>query len=214
VRRRPRPRFLVGSFQTGTFDQWLRCQNVTVRSIPCSSFRTPTDSMQVQTDVVRPGGKFAAQLELRRWRTSQGIRSDDRAEVSGEERTGANEGDDLWCRWSTLFDVNFPGTHRTSFLRPPNGMSTSKDHPSRDRRRRFGSWAPIAGGSVDKWNGPGNQGSPSTPWRAPVIDGVWNDIKVHIKWSVCDAVGLIELWHNGAPQTFECKPVPFTRRTS
>ena len=57
----------VGSFQTGNFDQWPWCQNVAVGSIPCSSFRTPTYSMQVQCKptVVRPGRKFAARFELR-----------------------------------------------------------------------------------------------------------------------------------------------------
>src|SRR5271169_509503 len=48
----PRPIF-VGGFQTGNFDQWPWCQNVAVGSIPCSSFRTSTYSMHVQTNVVR-----------------------------------------------------------------------------------------------------------------------------------------------------------------
>lgn len=93
-------------------------------------------------------------------------------------------------------------------------MPTSKDHP----RSRSPSAVWVVGADrwgivADKWNGSGNQGSAFTPWRAPVIDGVWDDIEVHIKWSVCDHVGFVELWHNGAPQTFGCKPLQFTRRT-
>jgi Polysaccharide lyase len=52
------------------------------------------------------------------------------------------------------------------------------------------------------WNAPGDLGPVFAPWSAPVIRGVWNDIKVHIKWSVRDDVGFIEFWHDGAPQTF------------
>jgi hypothetical protein len=134
--------------------------------------------------------------------------------VSGEERTGGNEGDDLWYRWSTPFDVNFPAPqdefseasqwHANQQGSPPVAIAVGGLGRGADR------WGIV----VDKWNRPGNQGSAFTPWRAPVIDGAWNDIKVHIKWSVRDDVGFIELWRNGAPQTFGCKPVQFTRRTS
>jgi hypothetical protein len=37
----------VGDYETGNFAQWPRCQNVAVRGVPCSSFRTSTHSMQV-----------------------------------------------------------------------------------------------------------------------------------------------------------------------
>jgi Polysaccharide lyase len=103
----PGPIF-VGDYETGNFDQWPWCQNVAVRSVPCSSFRTSTHSMQVQTNVVRPGRKFAARFEVRHGDQPKGICCGDRAEVSGNERAQANEGDDLWYQWSTLFDENFP----------------------------------------------------------------------------------------------------------
>ena len=39
-----------------------------------------------------------------------------------------------------------------------------------------------------------------------MVRGVWNDIKLHIKWSASDNVGFIEFWLNGAPQTFTDTP--------
>jgi hypothetical protein len=186
----------VGGFQTGNFNQWPWCQNVAVGSVPCSSFRTSTHSMQVVTNVVRPGSKFAARFEVRHGDQPKGICCGDRAEVSGEAPTEANEGDDLWYQWSTLFDENFPAG--------PEWSVVSQWHANQQ-----GS-PPVAialvgadrwGIVLATWNAPGDRGPTFTPWSAPVIRGVWNDIKLHIKWSVHDDVGFIELWHDGVPQT-------------
>jgi hypothetical protein len=52
------------------------------------------------------------------------------------------------------------------------------------------------------------RGSSFTPWSGPVVRGVWNDIKLHVKWSASDDVGFIEFWLNGAPQKFAAAPCP------
>jgi hypothetical protein len=191
----------VGDYETGNFDQWPWCQNVAVRSVPCSSFRTSTHSMQVQTNVVRPGRKFAARFEVRHGDQPKGICCGDRAEVSGGERAQANEGDDLWYQWSTLFDENFPVGPEWSVVSqwhanqdgpPPVAIDAGGATLSDDR------WGIV----LATWNAPGDRGPTFMPWSAPVIRGVWNDIKLHIKWSVRDDVGFIELWHDGVRQTF------------
>jgi hypothetical protein len=166
--------------------------------------------MQVQTNVVRQGSKFAARFEVRHGDQPQGICCGDRAEVSGEERTGANEGDDLWYQWSTLFGEDFPAGQEWSVVSqwhahregsPPVAIAAGGATLSSDR------WGIV----LTIWNAPGDRGPTFTPWSAPVNRGVWNDIKVHIKWSVRDDVGFIELWHNGAPQTFSAPCAGQTR---
>jgi Polysaccharide lyase len=193
----------LGDFETGNFDQWPLCQNVAVGSVPCSLLGAPTYSMQVEDNVVRQG-KFAARFELR-----HGDRPGccgDRAEVSGHAATPAaatraEEGDDLWYQWSTLFDDNFPAGQGWSVVSqwhakadgsPPIALA----NPAGDR------WGIV----LRTWNAPGDEGPRFTPWSAPIIRGVWNDIKAHIKWSASDDVGFIEFWLNGAPQTFTDTP--------
>jgi hypothetical protein len=190
----------VGDFETGNFDQWPVCQNVAVWSVVCRALGPPTYSMQVENHVVRQG-KFAARFELRQGDVPAGMCCGARAEVSGEAATRADEGDDRWYQWSTLFDAEFPAGQGWSVLSqwhayaegsPPLAIAVVADR-----------WA-IA---LTKWNSPGDQDPQKfEPWSAPVVRGVWNDIKMHIKWSARDDVGFIEFWLNGAPQVFTDAP--------
>jgi hypothetical protein len=62
---------------------------------------------------------------------------------------------------------------------------------------------------LTKWSTPGQVDPPQyEPWSTPLVRGVWNDIKMHIKWSARDDVGFIELWVNGVPQLFTDAPCP------
>lgn len=35
-----------------------------------------------------------------------------------------------------------------------------------------------------------------TPWKAPLVRGVWHEFIFHVKWSSDPSVGFVELWHN------------------
>ena len=205
----PPPRLqasFIGDFESGNFDQWLNCQNIAVGGVPCNEFKTPTYSMAVETDVVRQG-RFGARFEVRQGDQPPGICCSDRAEVSGETATGANEGDDRWYQWSTMFGDGFPARQGWSVIAqwhanadgsPPVAFNVGPTNVAADRWGIF----------LSTWNAPGDPGPLFAPWSAPVVRGVWNDIKVHVKWSSSDAIGFIEFWLNGAPQTFTAAPCP------
>jgi Polysaccharide lyase len=196
----------VGDFETGNFDQWPICQNVTAGSEPCASVPDQGYSMQVENTVVRQG-RYAARFEVRQG--DKPLCCGDRAEVSGEAPTGANEGDERWYQWSTMFDNNFPADQGWSVV--------SQWHAGSDGSPPLSIVAGPTAGQTDiganrwgvmmsTWNSPGDAGPTFTPWSAPLVRGVWNDIKLHVKWSASDKVGYLEFWLNGAPQTFGSAP--------
>jgi hypothetical protein len=131
----------------------------------------------------------------------EGVCCGDRAEVSGEAATRADEGDDLWYQWSTLFDESFTAGHGWSVLSQWHAYGEGSP-PVAIANPTAGRWGIV----LVTWNAPGDQGPRFTPWSAPLVRGVWNDIKVHIKWSASDDVGFIEFWLNGAPQMFTAAP--------
>ena len=209
------PASFIGDFETGNFDQWTYCQNVTIGSVPCSEKNTaPLDAlmahatyaMAVETNVVRQG-KFAARFEVRRGDQPKGMCCGDRAEVESGDATAADEGDDRWYQWSTMFGDGFPAGQGWSVVSqwhanqdgsPPLAINAGPVNVSADR------WGIV----LNTWNAPDDSGPVFTPWSAPVVPGVWNDIKLHVKWSVSDNVGFIEFWLNGAPQKFAAAPCP------
>lgn len=197
------PPLFVGDFETGNFDQWPVCQDVAVYSVACSSMQEQTYSMRVETDVVRQG-KYAARFEVRHGDQPAGLCCGDRAEVSGDDATFADEGDDRWYQWSTFFGDGFPTSkwsvvsqwHADVDGSPPLAFVVGGEEMGADR------WGIVA----TTWNGPGNPGPRYTPWSTPMVRGVWNDIRLHVKWSADPNVGLIEFWLNGEPQTFQNEP--------
>lgn len=198
------PPGFVGDFETGNFDQWPICQNAAVGSVACTSYQGPSHSMQVEQNVVRQG-RFAARFELRPGDQPSQPCCGHRAEVSGEAQTAAGEGDDRWYQWSTMFGGDFPAGDGWSVVSqwhanrdgpPPVAISAGPTNVSSGR------WGLV----LSTWNGPGNPGPTFTPWSAALVRGVWNDLKLHIKWSESDASGFIELWLNGSPQTFTAAP--------
>jgi hypothetical protein len=192
----------VGDFETGNFNQWPVCQNVAVKSVVCTAIGAPTYSMQVQDQVVRQG-RYAARFEVRHGDTPAGICCGARAEVSGEAATRADEGDDRWYQWSTLFDTDFPSQRGWSVLSQWHAYADGGSPPVAIANSTPGRWGIV----LTKWTSPGQQSPPQfEPWSTPVVPGVWNDIKMHIKWSASDDVGFIELWINGAQQVFTDAP--------
>ncbi|MFI6865272.1 polysaccharide lyase [Nocardia sp. NPDC050406] len=202
----PRPHSFVGDFETGNFDQWANCQNVVVTSGPCENYRTPTDSMRVENTVVRQGD-YAARFEVRRGDTPGTLCCGDRAEVSGEEATRANEGDERWYQWSTRFEQGFPATQGWSVV--------SQWHADEDGPPPLAIAAGPTNVDVDHWGvvvstyrGPGDPITTWTPWAKQITPDLWNDIKLHVKWSTKDTVGFIELWVGGERQVFDAAPCP------
>ncbi|KAA0023837.1 polysaccharide lyase [Antrihabitans cavernicola] len=193
----------IGDFETGNLNQWQNCQDVQVVSLPCNLVG-PSQSISVESDVVRQG-RFAARFQVRGGDQPAGLCCGDRAEVSGEGATAANEGDDRWYQWSTRFDTGFPATQGWSVVSqwhaiqdgsPPVAIDSGPVNISPNH------W----GITVSTWNAPGIAGPTFTPWSAPIDRGAWNDIKMHIHWSANDSFGFIEFWLDGARQTFTAAP--------
>ena len=117
----------------------------------------------------------------------------------------ANEGDDRWYQWSTMFGDGFPAGQGWAVVSqwhakidgvPPLVINAGPVDVGTDRWGIF----------VTTYNSPSDRGPAFTPWSAPVVRGVWNDIKLHVKWSAFDDVGFFEFWLNGVPQTFAAAP--------
>jgi hypothetical protein len=194
----------VGDFETGNFDQWPNCQSVDLVTGACKQVGSASPSMRVQSDVVRQGD-YAARFEVRPGDQPKGICCGDRAEVSGEDRTAANEGDDRWYQWSTMFGEGFPADqgwgvisqwHADAGGSPPLAFSTGPVNVDAGR------WGIV----LTTWEAPGVQGPVYTPWSAPVVRGVWNDVRIHVKWSGRSDTGFVEFWLNGVPQKFVAAP--------
>ncbi|MGB3482215.1 MAG: polysaccharide lyase [Mycobacterium sp.] len=192
----------VGDFETGNFNQWPVCQDVAVGSVTCSKLDGSGYGMRVEDQIVRQG-RFAARFELRHGDVPTGICCGARAEVSGDAAVQAGEGDERWYQWSTRFGEEFPSGVGWSVL--------SQWHADADGSPPVAILANVTadrwGIVLTKWDSPNDQDPPKfAPWSAPVVRGVWNDIKMHVKWSARDDIGFIELWINGAPQVFTDAP--------
>ncbi|MGV9414110.1 polysaccharide lyase [Nocardia sp. NPDC003693] len=194
----------VGDFETGNFDQWANCQNVAVSSTPCADYTDPTDSMRVETSVVRQG-EYAARFQVGEGDTPDRICCGARAEVSGEDATRADEGDERWYQWSTRFESGFPADRGWTVLSqwhaeedgsPPLAVAAGPTNVSENH------WGIV----ISTWNGPGDAGPTYTPWSMQLVPDVWNDIKLHVKWSARDTDGYVELWLGGQRQTFDASP--------
>ncbi len=197
-----RPIF-VGDFETGNFSQWPNCQNVVVGTAQCSGL-PPSHSMSVETSPVRQGN-FAARFEVRHGESPANICCGDRAEVSGERASASYDGDERWYQWSTMFGPDFPAGQGWSTISqwhaevdgpPPVFFAVGPTNVAAGR------WGLV----LSTRTGATEMGPVYVPWSAPVVPGVWNDIKMHVKWSTRDDVGFVELWHNGIPQRFTAEP--------
>ena len=108
VRRRPRPRSLLVASKRAT-----SISGPGVRTSPwgVSLQFVPHPDLQhagaVQTNVVRPGRKFAARFELRHGDQARAYAVATVPRSAARSARGPTKRH-LWYRWSTLFDVNFP----------------------------------------------------------------------------------------------------------
>lgn len=102
-----------------------------------------------------------------------------------------HSGDDAYAGFSTYFPTNFPTIpHWFQFAElygppfvgsPPIGIDVEGN--------RMGLWR-------DSTNNYDN------PWSVPLQRGAWLDIVLHVKFSSDPTVGFIEIWLNGAQQSF------------
>ncbi|NNH70785.1 hypothetical protein HLB23_13070 [Nocardia uniformis] len=200
----PRGDSFVGDFETGNFDQWENCQNIVVTSGPCVNYPKPNDSMRVERSVVRQG-QYGARFEVRQGDMPAELCCGDRAEVSGGEATRADEGDERWYQWSTRFEGGFPADQGWSVLSqwhadedgpPPLAIAAGPTNVENDH------WGLV----ISTWWAPGNPGPTYTPWRTRIVPDIWNDIKLHVRWSARDSAGFVELWVGGERQMFDAAP--------
>lgn len=169
-----------GDFETGGLNQWGGLQ------------RVATDRISVVRSPVRQGS-FAARFEVRNGDNPIGF--GDRAEV--QSSTGESEGDDRWYSWSTMLAADYPSSSAWQVI--------TQWHANADGSPPLGFY--VSGESIllqaNRYSGAGSSIGTSTIWRGPLRRGQWQDIRMHVKWSGSDATGFVELWINGARQTFD-----------
>jgi hypothetical protein len=167
-----------GGFDTGTLGGW-------------GVIRAAPDRLTTVTSPVRQGA-YAAKFSVDDSDIAPATATGDpRAQLNSDPMS--REGDDQWFGWSTFFPADFPAVPTSGFFcffqwhgQPWSGSPRLAFY--------------VAGGNVlfirdDVYNY-------DRPWSGPLVRNAWQDFVVHVKWSKDANVGFIELWFNGAQQTF------------
>jgi hypothetical protein len=177
----PGRELMRADFETGNLSQWDSVQAVA------------SDRIQVVGSPVRQGSR-AGKFTVHSGDDPLGGNYGDRAEVSLD--TNESEGDERWYTWSTMVGTDMPRTSQFQVIsqwhsrengQPPVAFFAENDslvlmiHPH---------------------SSPGNLIRYVRAWSGPLRRGEWQDITMHVKWSGSDAIGFVELWINGARQTF------------
>lgn len=177
----PGRELMRADWETGNLSQWDSVQAVS------------SDRIQVVGSPVRQGTR-AGKFTVHSGDDPLGGNYGDRAEVSLD--TNESEGDERWYAWSTMVGTDMPRTNQFQVIsqwhsqangQPPVAFFAENDslvlmiHPH---------------------SSPGNLIRYVRAWSGPLRRGEWQDITMHVKWSGSDAIGFVELWINGARQTF------------
>jgi hypothetical protein len=177
----PGRELMRADWETGNLSQWDSVQAVA------------SDRIQVVGSPVRQGAR-AGKFTVHSGDDPLGGNYGDRAEVSLD--TNESEGDERWYTWSTMVGTDMPRTSQFQVIsqwhsrengQPPVAFFAENDslvlmiHPH---------------------SSPGNLIRYVRAWSGPLRRGEWQDIVMHVKWSGSDAIGFVELWINGARQTF------------
>ncbi len=156
-----------GDFETGNITQYSGAQRVSADRL-----------LVVQSPVAQ--GRYALKATVRQ--------GDDPINSSGNRNElvyqgHEAEGSEYYYRWQVMFAPDFPSAR---------------------------TWQVFT-----QWHHEGCCGSPPveffvygeeirftltdsvTPWRTPLVRGVWQDFILRVKWSSDPNVGFVELWHNG-----------------
>jgi hypothetical protein len=176
----PGTELVRADFESGDLSAWNGIQ------------RVADDRIRVVSDQVKQG-RYAARFEVRNGDNPIGF--GDRAEV--QVSTGESEGDERWYAWSTMFAPDFPSYatwqvvsqwHANANGSPPVAFMAEGDSLVL---------------KIHRHSGPGSVIEIRNIWRGSLRRGQWQDIMLHVKWSGDDAVGFIELWIDGVPQTMD-----------
>jgi len=157
----------TGDYSTGDVSQWNTVEAVA------------PDRLTVQTETAPHSAKYALRTLVE---PGDLVFNGNRAELDYTTDRPA-EGDDRYYRWQTMFPSDFE---------------------SADYWQIFTQWHQyVAGGSpplaIMAWGQNIKLGNNLDHyyWTAPLVLGVWHDFVVHVKWSVDDTVGGVELWYDG-----------------
>lgn len=208
----PTAQLFNGDYETGDLSQWDVCQSI-AHNNPCSTMPAHY-SISAVSDVKRQGN-YAARFELRDGDCPPEIcQFGERTEVQETGVTsGGQEGDERWYQWSTQFSAQFPSNHASQGWGLVNQW-----HANAAGSPPVGMYVDVADGQwglrIHQQSSPGVFINNYVPWKTPLSNGAWQDIKLFIKWSTNDAVGFIELWHNGVQQTFTAAPCAGQTRCS
>jgi hypothetical protein len=102
-----------------------------------------------------------------------------------------HNGDDMYISFSEYFPVGFPSTATWFQVAELYGQPYGGSPP-------LGVY--VVGNNLvlgrDVTHGY------DAPWKAPIQQGVWQNIVLHVKFSPDPTVGFVEIWDNGVQQTF------------
>ena len=195
---------LVGDYETNNLSQWAVCQMVSYND-PCSGYKTQTYRMQTQTSVVRQG-KYAARFEVRDG-DYPGFPSGERSEVNESGSVNGTVGSERWYQWSFQLANGFPVARDWQVYSQWHGYIDGSPPIAIGANSWFfpnGQWGIDVNSYTSSNTDTGR--TEYAIWKTPQKTGVWNDIKLHIKWSPDPTVGFIEFWYNGVRQTFTGAP--------
>lgn len=190
----PGQQIFNGDFETGNFHQYPLCQTKTYNSA-CSGMPTSGYSLSIV-----PGhqGSYAGRFEVRDGDVP--FCCGERAQIVDETPTPTEvEGKDLWYDWSFKIDQQYPITpdwqvlmewHSDMDGSPPLAFFTENNNLVLQTRPR----------AAQPYTGITNI------WTTPFVKGQWMDMKLHVVWSTNASVGLVEIWKDGARQSFTANP--------
>jgi hypothetical protein len=172
-----------GDFETGDLKQWDKAEMVAGDPIRLKI----VDATELAAYGVRQG-KYALRVTVKQGDDPISA-SGNRAELVHAAGKPYVEGDDIYLGWSTLFPTDFGTTdtwqvftqfHHTGCCgSPPLEFDISKDKLQLVSQKE---------GVFDA----------TTHWSTALVRGKWHDFVWHIKWSKDPAIGLVELWYDGA----------------
>lgn len=208
-------RVFTGDYSTGDFSQWPSVQN---RGYDGEGVHyVPTYSASVVGD---PAKGKAARFEVRTGDIPAGMPSGERSEVGeSSDNTFSPAETTRWYSFSIKFDPTFPTNHTELGWGVTNQwQSDNVGSPTIS----FGWENPRdAGGPDGYWSmfqqaqsSPGvHLGKSVRLLDIPLNPGNWIDLVMQTHWSASDANGWVNVWVNGARQTFLTGGQTFTGRT-
>jgi hypothetical protein len=196
-------RLFTADYSTGNFLQWEDVENVNYPGGPASEY-IPSYPARVVEDSVRG---HCGRFEVRTGDVPAGMPTGERSQVGEYPYTTRTPAETTrWYAFSMKFDASFPTNHTELGWGITNEWKSGvmKGSPT-----VMWGWAP-GGGPDGYWSLFWNpQSSPGVfvgrnvrLVDVPMNPGKWIDVKMQVRWSPSDANGYLNVWVNGARQTF------------